>query len=99
MADCCTLHPSPPTLLDDEITALALQLEEIGMYSQSKKGKYAVNQPPDIEVAYASFQAELDNYKAFIEDQQLARSIGAAVDSDGAVIAQLTSAEIQSHED
>ncbi|ORY10098.1 hypothetical protein BCR34DRAFT_486219 [Clohesyomyces aquaticus] len=99
MADCCTLQPSHPTLLDDEITALSLQLEEIGIYSQSKKGKYAVNKAPDIELAYASFQAELGNYKTFIADQQLARSIGAAVNSDGVIIAQLTSEEIQSHED
>jgi hypothetical protein len=85
--------------MDDEIAALTLQLEEIGIYSQASKGKHAVDHPPDIEVAYASFQAELQAYRGFRADQDLARSIGAAVYADGPVIADLTSQEVQSHED
>ncbi|OAG02513.1 uncharacterized protein CC84DRAFT_1052566, partial [Paraphaeosphaeria sporulosa] len=85
--------------LEDEIAALTLQLEEIGIYSEAGKGKYAVDNPPDIELAYASFQAELQSYRAFRSDQDLARSIGAAVYSDGPVIVDLTAQEVQSHED
>lgn len=98
--DCCTVTPSHPTsVVDDEIAALTLQLEEIGIYSEGGKGKYAVDQPPDIEVAYASFQSELQSYRAFRTDQDLARSIGVAVYSDGPVITDLTAQEVQSHED
>jgi hypothetical protein len=85
--------------MEDEIAALTLQLEEIGIYSQAGKGKYAVDHPPDIEVAYASFQAELQTYRDFRADQDFARSIGAAVYADGPVIADLTAQEVQSHED
>ncbi|KAL5458815.1 hypothetical protein PMIN06_003134 [Paraphaeosphaeria minitans] len=98
--DCYTVASSHPTsFLDDEIAALTLQLEEIGIYSEAGKGKYAVGNPPDIELAYGSFQAELQSYRAFRADQDLARSIGAAVYSDGPAIADLTAQEVQSHED
>ncbi|KAL5387465.1 hypothetical protein PMIN02_008125 [Paraphaeosphaeria minitans] len=95
--DCYTVASSHPTsFLDDEIAALTLQLEEIGIYSEAGKGKYAVGNPPDIELAYGSFQAELQSYRAFRADQDLARSIGAAVYSDGPAIADLTAQEVQS---
>ncbi|KAL6706233.1 hypothetical protein ACN47E_005968 [Coniothyrium glycines] len=99
MSDCCVVQPSHPTSLDDEIAALILQLEEIGLFSNQSKGKHAIDQPPDIDIAFASFQTELLDYQKFLTDQQLARSIGAAVNLDGAAITQLTSEEIQCHED
>lgn len=96
-------HPAtaayPTSFLDDEIAALTLQLEEIGIYSEGGKGKYAVDNPPDIEIAYATFQAELQTYRAFRADQDLARSIGVAVHADGPAIADLTAQELQSRED
>ncbi|PVH92873.1 hypothetical protein DM02DRAFT_470523, partial [Periconia macrospinosa] len=79
------------TSFDDEIAALTLQLEEIGIYSQAGKGKHAVDRPPDSDLAYASFQAELQDCQASLEDRRLARSIGAAVHSDGAVVTELAS--------
>ena len=68
MTECLTFQSTHPTLLDDEMAALALQLDEIGLYYQSGKGKYAVDHPPDSEIAYADFRAELRNYKTFLAD-------------------------------
>jgi hypothetical protein len=62
-----TIRPFYPTQLDDELVALTLQLEELGLASEAGKGKYPVNHPPDFEVAFASFQAELQEYKTFLE--------------------------------
>ncbi|KAF2008626.1 hypothetical protein BU24DRAFT_322184, partial [Aaosphaeria arxii CBS 175.79] len=90
---------SHPTCFDDEIAALALQLEEIGIYAQGGKGKHPIGIPPDIDVAYEAFRAELGDYTTFLADQQLARSIGTAVHSDGDIVANLTSGEIQCRED
>ncbi|XTI85117.1 hypothetical protein V2W45_224556 [Cenococcum geophilum] len=49
----CTIaiQPCHPNRLDDEITALALQLEEIITFSDNKKGKYAADIPPDFDSA------------------------------------------------
>jgi hypothetical protein len=99
MTDCSIIQPSHPTFLDDEIAALALQLEELTAYSQESKGKHAIDQPPDLEVAFASFHAELEDYRMFLTDHQLAESIGAAVHTDGALISTLTSKDMQVHKD
>ncbi|KAH4098734.1 hypothetical protein HBH46_153890 [Parastagonospora nodorum] len=93
------LRPSHPIPLDDEIAALAFQLEELGLQSESSKGKHPIDRPSNFEVVFAAFQAELEEYQAFLADKKLAQSIGAAVHSDGAVIGDLTAQEIQSHED
>ncbi|CAN9423852.1 unnamed protein product [Alternaria alternata] len=85
--------------IDDELAALTLQLEELGVYSEAKKGKHPIDQPPDIDVAYSRFQIELQAYEDFLTDQKLAQSIGAAVHSDSVVIEDLTSQDVQAHED
>lgn len=99
MTECYTVQPIHPTWFDDEMVALTLQLEEIGIYSQAGKGKHAVDRPPDSDLAYASFQAELQDYRTSLNDRQLAQSIGTAVYSDGAVVTELASEEIQCYED
>jgi hypothetical protein len=88
-----------PMPLDDELVALTLQLEELGLVSQSAKGKHPVDQPPDFEVAFTSFRADLDEYKTFLEDQKLAQSIGAAVHTDGPLIGAFAAEEAQSLQD
>lgn len=85
--------------MDDELAALALQLEELGVYSDSGKGKHPMDQPPDIDLAYRQFQEELQAYTNFLADQKLAQSIGAAVHSDSIVIGDLTHQDVQAHED
>jgi hypothetical protein len=84
---------------DDEVAALTLQLEKLGVYSDSSKGKHPVGQPPNVDIVYGQFQAELQAYKDFIADQKLAQSIGAAVHADGVVIGDLTLQDVQAHED
>jgi hypothetical protein len=91
-------YASQPGPLDDELTALTLQLEEIGLYSQGGKGKHPVDHPPDVDIAFANFQAELHSYKTFLDDQKLAQSIAAAVHSDSLLIGDLTSQDVQAHE-
>lgn len=93
------VRPCHPTLLDDELAALTLQLEEFGLASESSKGKHSINNPPDFEVAFSSFQAELEQYRIFLSDQKLAQSIGAAVHTDATVIGDITSQDVQAHED
>lgn len=90
---------SHPSCLDDELTALMLQLEELGVYSNTGKGKHPVGRPPNIEIVYDQFQAELRDYKTFLDDQKLAQSIGAAVHTDGAIIEDVLSQNVQAHED
>ncbi|KAI8930947.1 hypothetical protein NX059_011962 [Plenodomus lindquistii] len=91
-----TLLPDPQA---DELAALALQLEELGLASTSAKGKYRLDHPPDFEVALSSFQAECEAYMTFLGDQKLAQSMGAAVHTDEAIISNLTARELQSHAD
>lgn len=98
MTDFMTFNHQP-SAFEDEIAALTLQLEEVSFYSQNSKGKYTKDCPPDIEAAYRDFQAELSQYQTFLEDQKLAQSIGAAVYSDGPVIAELTAQEVTSYDD
>jgi hypothetical protein len=98
-ASVASIQPFHPTPLDDELAALAVQLEELGLASHSGKGKHPVDHPPDFEIAFASFQAELEQYKTFLGDQRLAQSIGAAVHTDGDLIGDFTAQEVQSHED
>jgi hypothetical protein len=98
-ASVASIQPFHPSPLDDELAALALQLEELGLASQSGKGKHPVDHPPDFEIAFASFQAELEQYNMFLGDQRLAQSIGAAVHTDGNLIGDFTAQEVQSHED
>ena len=88
-----------PTPLDDELAALTLQLEELGLFSRTEKGKYTSGHLPDAEVAFTNFQNELEDYKAFLGDQKLAQSIGAAVHSDGLLIGDITSQDVLAHED
>jgi hypothetical protein len=98
-ASVASYQPFQPTSLDDELAALTFQLEELGLASQSGKGKHPVDHPPDFEIAFASFQAEIEQYKTFLADQKLAQSIGAAVHTDGILIREFTAQEVESHED
>jgi hypothetical protein len=98
-ASVASTKPFQPTPLDDEVTALVLQLEELGLNSETGKGKHPIDQPPDLEVAFASFHAELEIYKTFLGDQKFAHSMGAAVHADEALIGEFTTQEVQSHAD
>ena len=97
--DLTAIQPAHPANLDDEITALALQLEEINRNNEKQKGKYPADNPPDIELAFSTFQAEVLAHIGFLSDLKLARSIAHAVDTDGQVIADITRGEAQAQQD
>ncbi|KAI1917289.1 hypothetical protein LOZ12_002920 [Ophidiomyces ophidiicola] len=85
--------------LDDEITALAMQLEEIYLMTDRQKGKYRENQHPDPELALATFLDEVRGHVSFLEDQKFAHSIASAVATDYQAIADLVSTDQQTLED
>lgn len=97
----CTIpiQSTHPGAVDDELAALTLQLEELGLRTTFGKGKHPVDHPPDFEVAFTSFQEELVKYKTFLGDQKFAQSMGTAVHTDETIIGSLTAQEIQSHAD
>ncbi|KAI9780697.1 MAG: hypothetical protein M1816_002775 [Peltula sp. TS41687] len=84
---------------DDEITALAQQLEEINHHGETQKGKYPADNPPDIELAFSTFQTEVLAHIGFLRDLKLAHSIAHAVDTDGQVIADITQEDTQAQQD
>ncbi|KAL1959908.1 hypothetical protein VTO42DRAFT_576 [Malbranchea cinnamomea] len=94
-----SMRPASQVYLDDEIAALALQLEEINCHSENSKGKYPEERPPDSEVAFSSFQAEIQAHISFLNDLKLAHSIAQAVDTDGQVIAAITGEEADARQD
>ncbi|CAE6999789.1 hypothetical protein P3342_001087 [Pyrenophora teres f. teres] len=85
--------------LDDEIVALSLQLEEISYREETNKAKYTADKVPDLEIAYASYLAEIEAYLAFLKDVKLAHSIASAVDADAEAIAELAQVEEQAQQD
>lgn len=93
------LETSPITLLDDEITALGLQLEEIRLHESKSKGKYAVGSPPDTKTASDDFQAEILLHMGFLKDLKMAHSIAHAVNTDAKAIAELNDPEKQARDD
>lgn len=88
-----------PKGLDDEITALALQLEEILDFNAHDKGKYKEGQPPDATQAMLEYQNEVATYLQTLNDLKLAHSIARAVDADGLVISSFINVEVQAEED
>jgi hypothetical protein len=88
-----------PDVLEDEIMAFALQLEEVAIYGQNEKGKFPAESPPDNAMAFNSFQAELSSHLTFLKDLKLAHSIAHAVGTDASAIAELAGTEEQAHDD
>ncbi|KAF2812467.1 uncharacterized protein BDZ99DRAFT_439618 [Mytilinidion resinicola] len=94
-----TTQPAHPAHLDDEIMALALQLEEIDIHSKGQKGKHKACSPPDIDVAFSAFQAELQQAIGLLEDLKCAHSIALAVDTDSQLIREIAQEEAQGERD
>jgi len=88
-----------PSHLDDEIAALTLQLEEISYREEMKKGKYTLDNIPDLEVAYSEYLVEIEAHLAFLKDVKLAHSIGSAIDADTKTIVEIAQVESQAQED
>lgn len=91
-ADCQLPHPSH---LDDEITALTIQRDEIRHYDGTRKGKRSANHVSDLESAYKDHLAEIEERLLFLTDAKLAHSMASAVDTDAEAIIAITAVEIQ----
>ncbi|KAF2796595.1 hypothetical protein K505DRAFT_400921 [Melanomma pulvis-pyrius CBS 109.77] len=98
-ASTISIQTSHPSFLDDEITALSLQIEEINYRDETRKGKYPVHDIPDLEVAYTNYLSEIEKHLTFLNDVKLAHSIAQAIDSDAPVIKELMQGESQAQED
>ena len=88
-----------PANFDEEIIVLALQLEEIQCYSDSQKGKYKEDNVPDMQVAFATFQMEVQRHIQFFDDLKCAHSVARAVDTDAQAIAEIAQVEAQEERD
>ncbi|KAJ4303586.1 hypothetical protein N0V90_002485 [Kalmusia sp. IMI 367209] len=94
-----TAKTNHTNILDDEITALALQLEEVEPHGIHGRGKFPAGEPPDSVVAFNSFYNEIEAHLSFLRDARLAHSIAFAVNADADAIAELAGSEEQAHDD
>jgi hypothetical protein len=59
------LNFTPAACTDDEIAALALQIEEIHLFEETKKCKYKLDSIPDSEIAFADYLVEVERLLQF----------------------------------
>ncbi|RDI83266.1 hypothetical protein Vi05172_g6479 [Venturia inaequalis] len=88
----------PTTVVSDEMYALQLQLEEIRQHTD-QKGKYRSDRIPDLQLALATFHAEVNCHIEFLNDVRFANSVAQAVHVDAPIIAELALEEIIAEED
>ncbi|KAF2835327.1 hypothetical protein M501DRAFT_941944 [Patellaria atrata CBS 101060] len=81
-----TSQPIDPASLHDCITILTLELQEVEISVHKSKGKRAIDDPSDFEVARTLYQAEIQSQICVLKDNILAHSIASAVDADGKII-------------
>ncbi|EME42772.1 hypothetical protein DOTSEDRAFT_176057 [Dothistroma septosporum NZE10] len=84
---------------DEDIDLIAMQMEELELFTKNDKGKYCADDPPDLNLALQVYLEDLQTYKRYLDDHKLAQSIGIAVHQDEAMIAALTSEDLTAHED
>lgn len=93
------LPPAHPSGFDNELVALALQLDEIKVRATISKGKHREDSPPDLELAFTTFESELLQHLQFLKDTYVAHSIAQAIDADAATIAAIAQEENQASSD
>ncbi|TID18287.1 IBR domain protein [Venturia nashicola] len=86
------------TAVSDEMYALQLQLEEIRQQTD-QKGKYRSDRIPDLQLALATFHAEVNRHIEFLNDVRFANSVAQAVHVDAPIIADLLHEETIAQED
>jgi hypothetical protein len=86
------------TFVSDEMFALQLQLEEIRQQTD-QKGKFRSDRVPDLQLAFATFHAEVNRHIEFLNDVRFANSVANAVHVDAVIIAELGQEEIRAEED
>jgi hypothetical protein len=93
------LQSSLTNLLEDEMVALTLQLDEINIREESAKGKHRADDVPDLELAYSSYSTDIKARLAFLKDSRLAHSMATAVNRDARAIALAIESEEQARQD
>jgi hypothetical protein len=86
------------TLVSDEMLAMKLQLEEIRQQTD-QKGKFRSDRVPDLQLALATFHAEVNRHIEFLNDVRFANSVANAVHVDGHVIDELAHEEERAEHD
>ncbi|KAL4932824.1 uncharacterized protein BDV17DRAFT_287753 [Aspergillus undulatus] len=85
--------------IDDEVEALALQLEEIRSFYDNEEGKYRAEDRPDNELVISAFRDEVTASLEDFDNLKLAQSIACALDTDVQAIADIRDEEIQAEAD
>ncbi|KAF8523612.1 hypothetical protein JB92DRAFT_2704628 [Gautieria morchelliformis] len=96
------IHTPEDTTNDStDLDAIAsLLLEEVGEVNAGRKDKRRQDAPPtDDEVAFDLFANELTSLLSVIQDQRMARSMEAAVNTDSALIGELEQSNTRTLED
>ena len=95
-----TEHEFENNALLEERAIATLLLADLEEVTALRKGKGRADvPPPDDEVAFDVFAGELKALLVSIEDQRLARSIAAAVDTDHPLLEELARADMRTIED
>ena len=85
--------------MDNEIAALALQLEEISSYNGRLKGKHPANKLPDTELATSAFQTEIQAHLSRLKDLKVAHSLNDALRTDVPLLQEIANGELQARRD
>lgn len=77
-------------VLDDELLALQLQLEDLADFSDhlDPKGKRPANCTSDIAIALQDYRQQIEEARIKVNDTKLARSLACAIQSDANVLRQ-----------
>ena len=96
MSSTASIVPTHPSLLDDEIAAWCLCLEDIHGYNF--EGISTISDS-DVESVLDFYLEEVESHLTFLNDMKIAHSIARAVSTDSAAIAEAAHEEIQCQED
>jgi hypothetical protein len=88
---------TPSPALDDEITALSLQLEDLDYLSHDEKDPVAHSK--DFDEARATYRAELEHRLSILQDRKHAQRIARAIIADSPAIAYLLIQDRQARQD
>jgi hypothetical protein len=87
------------SVLDNDIIAFNLQLEEIQTQQELHTGKWREDHPPDFAVAFADFAQEVRNALQIVEDIKLAQSLGADAEVEEPLLENFEFEELQARAD
>lgn len=93
-----SVYESGPRI-EDELAALALEMEDLELIAKADKGKSRLGNLPDHALARDAYQREITNRIALLKDVILAHSVDRAIEADARLLAHLTNVESQAQRD